>query len=289
MASTRFAQLANGEKTGTLTGTAGSGTVVQLLTQMSNQLGALSRTVAQSSEQAKALYDQGGQHLAKMRELVSSRDPIGQRTDAFGTEATALLGVIASLQQTSVAPAVKRTADDLAAGFIAPAAGGRTADLAGRQTAVVSQVQQAVAAQSKALSAAADKILNDKPVEPARFVPLSPPEAILRYAGDFIPSWAGAISIDLLPAVLVIILAVAQAGIRREGTPVATLTSMTASDLITAIRLAREVEAEQDVARPRLAGAETRASAPTDEQIRGLDESLKPRALASARAGAQRD
>jgi hypothetical protein len=142
----------------------------------------------------------------------------------------------------------------------------------------VSQVQQAVAAQSKALSAAADKILNDKPVEPARFVPLSPPEAILRYAGDFIPSWAGAISIDLLPAVLVIILAVAHAGIRREGTPVATLTSMSASDLITAIRLVREVEAEQDVARPRL--AETRPSAPTDEQIRGPDESVKPRALA---------
>jgi hypothetical protein len=289
MASARFGQLADSEKTGTLTGTAGSGTVVQLLSQMSNQLGALSRTVEQSSGQVTALYDQGGQHLAKMRELVSSRDPIGQRTDAFGTEATALLGVIASLQQTSVASAVKRTADDLAAGFIAPAAGGRTADLAGRQTAVVSQVREAVAAQSKTLSEAADKILNDKPVEPARFVPLSPPEAILRYAGDFIPSWAGAISIDLLPAVLVIILAVAHAGIRREGTPVATLTSMTASDLITAIRLAREVEAEQDVARPRLAGAETRASAPTDEQIRGPDESVKPRALASARAGAKKD
>jgi hypothetical protein len=288
MASARFGQLADGEKTGTLTGTAGSGTVVQLLRQMSNQLGTLSRTVEQSSGQVKALYDQGGQHLAKMRELVSSRDPISQRTDGFGTEATALLGVIASLQQTSVVSAVKRTADDLAAGFIAPAAGGRTADLAGRQTAVVSQVQQAVAAQSKALSAAADKILNDKPVEPARFVPLSPPEAILRYAGDFIPSWAGAISIDLLPAVLVIILAVAHAGIRREGTPVATLSSMSASDLITAIRLAREVEAEQDVARPRLPGAEARASAPT-EQIRGPDESVKPRAIASARAGAQKD
>jgi len=72
-----------------------------------------------------------------MRELVSSRDPIGPRTDAFGTEATALLGVIASLQQTSVASRGQRTADDLAAGFIAPSAGGRNAELAGRQTAVV--------------------------------------------------------------------------------------------------------------------------------------------------------
>ena len=54
-------------------------------------------------------------------------------------------------------------------------------------------------------------------VEPARFQTMSPAEAVLRYAGDFIPSWAGAISIDLMPAVLVLILCVVHAAIRREG------------------------------------------------------------------------
>ena len=44
------------------------------------------------------------------------------------------------------------------------------------------------------------------PVEPQRFQSLSTAEAVLRYAADFIPSWAGAISIDLMPAVLVLIL-----------------------------------------------------------------------------------
>ena len=71
---------------------------------------------------------------------------------------------------------------------------------------------------------------------------MSTAEAILRYAGDFIPSWAGAISIDLMPAVLVIILCVAHAAIRREGAPVVTASTMTATELITAMRLAREVE-----------------------------------------------
>ena len=217
MASARFSQLADGENTGSLTGTSGSGTVVQLLSQMSNQLAALSRTVEPVGEQVKALYEQGGKHLAKMRELVSSRGPIGPRSDAFGTEATALLGVIASLQQTSVASAVQRTADDLGRGLHRAGRGGRSADLAERQTAVVGRVQEAVAAQSKALSAAAGKILADKPLEPTRFVPLSSAEAVLRYAGDFIPSWAGAISIDLMPAVLVLILCVAHASIRRHG------------------------------------------------------------------------
>jgi hypothetical protein len=289
MASARFSQLADGEKTGTLTGTSGSGTVVQLLSQMSNQLAALSRTVDRSSEQVKALYEEGGKHLAKMRELVSSRGPVGPRSDAFGTEATALLGIIASLQQTSVASAVQRTADDLAAGFIAPAAGGRSADLAERQTAVVSRVQEAVAAQSKALSAAAGKILADKPVEPTRFVPLSSAEAVLRYAGDFIPSWAGAISIDLMPAVLVLILCVAHASIRRQDTPVASLSSMTASELITAIRLAREVEAEQEVGRRRPSDTDTPVSARPEDQMREPDENVMPLALAAARAAAKTD
>jgi hypothetical protein len=31
-----------------------------------------------------------------------------------------------------------------------------------------------------------------KPAEPARFVPLSTAEAVLRYASDFVSSWAGA-------------------------------------------------------------------------------------------------
>src|SRR4051812_27080634 len=288
MASARFSQLADGEKTGTLTGTSGSGTVVQLLTQMSNQLAALSRTVDRSSDQVKALYEQGEKHLAKMRELVSSRGPVGPRSDAFGTEATALLGIIASLQQTSVASSVQRTADDLAAGFIAPAAGGRSADLAERQTAVVTRVQEAVAAQSKALSVAAGKIVADKPPEPTRFVPLSSAEAVVRYAGDFIPSWAGAISIDLMPAVLVLILCVAHASIRRQATPASSLSSMTASELITAIRLAREVEAEQEVGRRRSADADMRAAALPEEQeqVREPDENVTPLALATARAAA---
>ena len=103
-------------------------------------------------------------------------------------------------------PGSKRPGDFTIPGFIAPEATGRAGDLAERQTAVVGRVQEAVAAQSKALSGAAEKILSLKPAEPARFLPLSTAEAVLRYAGDFVPSWAGAISIDLMPAGLVLIL-----------------------------------------------------------------------------------
>jgi hypothetical protein len=256
MASARFAKLAESEKSGSLTGTGGSGTVVQLLTQMSTQLSGLSQEVTQSADRMKVLFEQGGKNLERMRELVSDRGPVNARSDAFGKEVTALLGVITSLQQKSVAPAVKRAADGLASGFIAPAAGGR-GDLAVRQNAVMGKVEAAVAAQSAALSAAADKILATPPVEPARYQPLSQAEAVWVYAADFLPSWAGAISIDLMPAVLVLILCVVHAGIRREDAPVASAHTMTASELITALRLAREVDDAHEVVRPRPPGRAT--------------------------------
>jgi len=247
LASTRFARLADAERGGALTGTGGSGTVVQLLTQMSNQLNDLGKEVVESGVRTEKLYTDGSAQVAKMREMVSGQGAIRERSDAFGAEAMKLIGTIAALEQTSMAPAVKRAADDMATGFIAPAADGRTAELAGRQSAVVGSVEKAVAAQSQALATVATTIIGDGPVEPARFQPLSTAEAVLRYAGDFMPSWAGAISIDLLPAVLVLVLCVVHAAIRREDQP-ADAETMTAAQLITAMRLLRDVETERDAA-----------------------------------------
>lgn len=275
MAATRFSTLADAERSGSLTGTAGSGTVVQLLTQMSNQLNDLAKEVSASADQVKVLFDQGSANLEKMRALVSDRGPINERTDAFGKESMSLMGVIAKLQQTSVAPAVKRTADGLIAGFIAPAPDGR-GDLAERQTTVIGKVETAVAAQATALSQAAQRILDTPPVEPARFQPLSTAEAVVRYAGDFLPSWAGAVSIDLMPAVLIFILCIVHAGIRREGEPAAAET-VTAAQMLAALRLVRDLERAQSEGSLVVADA---ISAPLPA---AADENVT--ALATARAG----
>ena len=161
--------------------------------------------------------------------------------------------MIANLQQTSVAPAVKRAANSLSSGFIAPAAGGRTADLADRQTAVVGKVESSIAVQAASLADAADKILAMPRVEPSRFQALSPAEAVIRYAGDFIPSWAGAISIDLMPAVLVLILCVVHASIRRQGLTGVSASNMTVAELIAALEIVRNVD---DARRPVAVAAE---------------------------------
>lgn len=260
-ASERFARLAEEERqSGALTGSSGSGSVVQLLTQMSAQMRELESSIAASRETVGELFEEGQAHLATMRGLVSGSGPVAPRADQFGEEAVALTGVVAALEQTSIAPSVSRAAADLSAGFIAPVADGRSADLAGRQDEVMATVRQSVAAQSEALSSAANEILALPRVAERRYVPLSSAEAVLLYASSFLPSWAGAISIDLLPAVLVLIMAIVYGAIRRDDEGVAEADLITAGDMLRALDVHEAITARQrhaDAAPARPAEPET--------------------------------
>ena len=242
----RFARLADDERvSGALTGTSGSGSVVQLLTQMSAQMNELGSSITASREQVTALFEQGSAHLARMRELVSAPGVIGPRADAFAAEVVQLTAVIAALQETGVAPSVKRAAQDLSLGFIAPVADGRDAGLVIRQDQVMATVRDSVSAQSAALAEAADEILAEPRVEPRRFVPLSAAEAVIRYWSDFVPSWAGAISIDLLPVVLVLVLMVVHDAMRREAHSMEEAETMTAAEMLRAVDIYRQLQLKE--------------------------------------------
>lgn len=102
-------------------------------------------------------------------------------------------------------------------------------------------IRSSVAAQSKVLSQAADEILSRQPVAERRFVPLSTADAVLRYAADFIPSWAGAIAIDLLPAVLVFVLAVVHGAIRRQSRSMPFAERITAAELLEALAVQQKL------------------------------------------------
>ncbi|KKB07720.1 hypothetical protein [Devosia chinhatensis] len=244
-AAARFSALAQDEReSGALTGTQGAGSVVQLLSQMSAQMTQLAATITGSRTEVAGLFEQGSARLATMRELVSTPGSIEPRADAFQAEAVQLSAIIAALQQTDVAASVRRAATDLTAGFIAPVADGRSADLANRQDQVMETVRASVAAQSTALTLAADEILAQPTIEQRRFVPLSNAEAVLRYWSDFIPSWAGAISIDLLPVVLVLTLMVVNDAMRRDAQTLEEAETITAAEMLRAVALYKRMETE---------------------------------------------
>ena len=253
----RFARLAVDEQnSGALTGTSGSGSVVQLLSQMSAQMKELEGTIEASRETVQNSFTEGQTHLAAMRTLVSAPGAIETRSDQFAAEAVKLTGVIAALEQTSIAPSVMRAAADLSVGFIAPVADGDSADLAGRQDAVMATIRTSVDAQSKALSDAAAEILAQPKVAERRYVPLSAADAVLRYAADFIPSWAGAIAIDLLPAVLVGVMCVVHASMRRGEDDMEDADRIIAGDMRRALDLQDSLAARRQVAVHQAAVAE---------------------------------
>jgi hypothetical protein len=263
---------------------------------MSAQMTELSNTITTSRDQVQTLFDQGSQHLAKMRELVSGTGEIGPRSDEFAAEVVQLNAVVTSLQQTDVAPSVKRASADLAAGFIAPVADGGSTDLVSRQDTVMGTVRESVASQSAALSQAADEILNQPKVAPHRFVPLSSAEAVLRYWSDFIPSWAGAISIDLLPVVLVLVLMIVHDAMRRETGNIEEAETITAAEMLRSLELyrqltgkplvdtvapavvepAEEVEPPAPAVEPERPAAASAASSTADATVTALDVSRKP-------------
>jgi hypothetical protein len=271
-ASERFSQLAAVERqSGALTGTTGSGSVVQLLSQMSAQMKELENGINASREQVSDLFAQGQKRLETMRSLVSAPGTIEPRADQFSAEAVALTGVITSLAQTSVAPSIRRAADDLSLGFIAPVADGGDANLVNRQGQVMETIRNSVTAQSKALAKAADEILARPPVQERRFVPLSSAEAVLHYAQDFIPAWAGAISIDLLPGVMVFILAVVHGAIRKQEEKLPFAERITAAELLQALEVQRAVSAKGLEIEDAVARAEAENEAQELNNITNLD------------------
>jgi hypothetical protein len=142
---------------------------------------------------------------------------------------------------------VKRAAEDLSLGFIAPVADGANEGLVVRQDEVMATVRNSVAAQSTALSAAADAILAEPRVEARRFVPLSAADAVIRYWSEFIPSWAGAVSIDLLPVVLVLVLMVVHDAMRHEAESMAEAETMTAAEMLRAVDIYRQLQMKEQL------------------------------------------
>ena len=104
--------------------------------------------------------------------------------------------------------------------------------------AVIASVEQL----SASLAEAANEVLAMEPPQETAYNPISSADAVTRYAGSFVPSWAGAIAIDLLPGVLVFVLAITQAAIRNGRDGLSIEETLTLADLKAAMNAMRDVE-----------------------------------------------
>lgn len=243
-----FEDLGAQEQAGNLSGIAGRGAVFRLLTQKADELNALETQIAAQSEPIAAAFEEGNAILARMRALLVEQGSVDARSVTFSEESVRLAGVITSLRQLSIAPLVARAAEDLAASVVLPELDGRTETVRADQQSTLGQILLALDARADSLLAAAQTVLDLPPPSETTYTPISSADAVIRYAENFVPSWAGAIAIDLLPAVLVFILAVTHSAIRRGRDGGALEDYMTISELRSAMRALEDIEMSMSTA-----------------------------------------
>ncbi|MGY6549141.1 MAG: hypothetical protein ACXIU7_09055 [Roseinatronobacter sp.] len=237
-----FQDLSEQEAVGNLSGTAGRGAVFRVLTQKADELAALESLILSQGPLVDAAFAEGNQILSRMRALTAASGAVSQRSIEFAEESVRLAGLIAQLRQLSVAPLVARAARDMAETVVLPQLDGATAGIRQNQTSTIDSVLVVLGQRAASLEAAAAVVMAMPAPAEATYAPITTADAVLRYASDFVPSWAGAIAIDMLPAVLVLIMMVAHGAIRDGRDPVPQEDLMTLADMRAALRMLREIE-----------------------------------------------
>lgn len=237
-----FEDLSELEATGELSGLAGRGAVFRVLRQKSQELSGLQAQITSQQPLVSAAFAEGNQILSRMRVLTVEPGPIEVRSVEFSEEAVRLSGVITQLRQLSVAPLVSRAAEDLSASVVLPELDGRTEENRAGQQSTIQSVLQVLGQRAETLRRAAESVIAMPAPNEIMYTPISTADAVIRYAGNFAPSWAGAIAIDLLPAVLVFILAITHAAIRSGKARVGVEDTMTIAELRAALNAVTDME-----------------------------------------------
>ncbi|KAA9005598.1 hypothetical protein [Histidinibacterium aquaticum] len=266
-----FEDLSEQEATGQLSGFAGEGAVFRLLQQKSDELSALEEQIESYDPLVAQEFERGNAILSRMRALTVEPGPVEPRSVTFSEEAVQLANVITRLRQLSVAPLVRRAANDLSASVVLPELDGSDAETREGQSATIDSVLTVLGQRAETLRQAAEAVIAMPQPPDTTYTPISTADAVILYAGNFVPSWAGAISIDLLPAVLVLIVAITQSAIRTARGPADTADSMSLAELRSAVRVLREVEGMD-----RAAPATERPAAETPASDRPAEEPRRP-------------
>ncbi len=238
-----FQDLSEQEATGNLSGIAGRGAVFRVLRQKAQELEALEAQIVAQDPVIQSAFADGNAILSRMRALTVEPGPVESRSVEFSEEAVRLAGLITRLRQLSVAPLVARAAQDLSASVVLPRLN-TDAETAAGQQATIDSVLEVLGQRATTLGEAAQAVETMTPPEEVSYTPISAADAVIRYAGNFVPSWAGAIAIDLLPAVLVLILVVTQGAIFDSRRRMPVEDTLTLGELRAAVAALRDVEAD---------------------------------------------
>lgn len=236
-----FESLADLEGSGKLSGIFGEGAVYNVLSQKAGELSNLKEQILRQQTLIEEAFKEGNDILGRMRGLTVAPGPVDQRSVRFSAESVQLAGVVSRLNQYNVAPLVARAAADLSSSLLLPDLDERNF-VQQSQKATIDYVQNALDKRSDTLKNAANEVLEIENSIEINYNSITAADAVIRYAHNFVPSWAGAIAIDLLPAVFVFVLAISKAAIRSGRDGLSIEETLTIADFKVAMSAMKDVE-----------------------------------------------
>ena len=244
-----FGKLAEQERSGNLSGKGGAGSIYSVLLSKAKEFQSIRESIDSKNTFIEEEFKKGNKIISKMQTLKSASGSVEKRIIKFSEQAINLSGVITNLRQTSAAPLVFRAMDDIAI-IIKPGLDGRTEEFKETQDQMIKTVEEKVLNTAEKLKAAAKEIMDRENPQRTSFTSISRADAVIRYADNFYPQWAGAIAIDLLPAILVFILAITQSVIRKGRSGTRVEERITLSELKVAMRAIKDVEGNLSKEKP---------------------------------------
>lgn len=202
------------EKTGALSGSAGKGPVTGAFRRAAAELGALGESCTATMERIDARASEAKAHSDRLREIAQDRRiPALERAAAFGREAGAIELKLGEMRQQGalietirqVASVLKDSAPQAGEGGLLP---GQARALAG--------ARQRLTSDGIMLVEFADKLSASMGRASARFEPLTPTVAVIRYAQEFLLWWVAACMLDLAPVAVLAWLVLGHRGRLKE-------------------------------------------------------------------------
>jgi hypothetical protein len=228
----RFEALSEAETRGEgPTGLSGDGAVTLMLRQVSQRLDLLADDLEESLSQADDVRFEAASLIGEMRQVLASRMPVNERRHVFEQLSVEMDAALADLLATDRHEMVERTAQYMEKEIVRPAT---VTDrlVADKQKAAMASITAAIAETRTKLLHTARRLAREKDVVPPSYEPLNAVTAVFTYASDFVPSWAGAVAIDVLPGVVLLFCVVAVSIIREEeGEPSDRAADVTLRDL----------------------------------------------------------
>ena len=207
LAAKRYDDLAQSEiKRGAVTGSAGAGGVSDSLLATKKTFSDLATSVRANLKKLARLQDAGRTALARMGAAITGTGSIEKRRAEFTKEAAALAKLISELGSNNLTNVIARSMRSLKGNTGLFSTSLKNGRLAKAQQEALQRINDDIAKTGESIATAAETLGKAKRVEVTAFKRIGLTKAVVIYALDLIPYWAGGIALDLMPVVLILLL-----------------------------------------------------------------------------------